>query len=196
VVTANNLTFPGANEFIARTDSATTRYFFTDTTRSTVALTDSNAVIQTEYSYASFGGASSLTGAPSSNPYQLRGSYNDATGTRRPTGGHSSSPIDPLALLPLALQPWFQREPINFIPSYQPSGLGDPSLPDPGDPSSPGAPSPRAGGPEGGRKSSGGGGTSGQGWPEDPAPGQPNPPATSAPPHIKDQQRSGSGLYS
>lgn len=141
---ANNMALPGSNEFIARADSSGPSYFLTDMDRSTLALANASGIIQTEYTYAFFGGASSVSGLASSNPYRFRASYNDATGLRRPLCVCNDSPrIDPISMTQLNVPP----------PILIPSIWGDPDEPSP------------ASGPEGGRKPSGGGGGGGRGDP-------------------------------
>ena len=77
--TANLLTGLSLDEYFRRTDASSTRYFFTDGLGSTVGLTDSNGVIQTEYKYEAFGGTTT-SGASNSNSYQYIGRENDGTG--------------------------------------------------------------------------------------------------------------------
>jgi RHS repeat-associated protein len=69
----------GVDEFFSRTDSVGTTFPLTDALGSTIALTDSSGTIQTQYSYEPFG-ATTPTGATSSNWYQFTGRANDGTG--------------------------------------------------------------------------------------------------------------------
>jgi RHS repeat-associated protein len=80
-VLANILTGFGIDQFFSRTDVAasTTSHFLTDVLGSTIALTDGTGVVQTEYTYDSFG-RTSVTGASNSNVYQYTGRENDGTG--------------------------------------------------------------------------------------------------------------------
>jgi RHS repeat-associated protein len=69
----------GVDEFFGRTDSGGTTFPLTDALGSTIALTDSSGAIQTQYTYEPFG-ATTVTGATSSNWYQFTGRANDGTG--------------------------------------------------------------------------------------------------------------------
>jgi RHS repeat-associated protein len=68
----------GIDEWLTRTDSAGTRHFLTDVLGSTVALADGAGAIQTEYTYSPFG-QTTVSGSPSSNPYQFTGRETDGT---------------------------------------------------------------------------------------------------------------------
>jgi RHS repeat-associated protein len=76
---ANLLTGLGFDEFFTRTDAAGLRALLPDALGSIMALTDSAGVVQTEYTYAPFG-ATTVTGATSTNPYQFTGREHEATG--------------------------------------------------------------------------------------------------------------------
>ena len=78
-VTANLLTGFGVDEIFTRTDSAGARYFLPDALGSTLALTDSNGAVQTQYSYEPFG-KTTTTGASNSSTFQYTGRENDGTG--------------------------------------------------------------------------------------------------------------------
>lgn len=69
----------GVDEFFSRTDSAGTRFPLTHALGSTIAPADSSGAIQTRYAYEPFG-ATTPTGATSSNGYQFTGRENDGTG--------------------------------------------------------------------------------------------------------------------
>ena len=69
----------GVDEFFGRTDSGGTTFPLTDALGSTIALADSSGAIQTQYGYEPFG-ATTPTGATSSNWYQFTGRANDGTG--------------------------------------------------------------------------------------------------------------------
>jgi RHS repeat-associated protein len=73
------LTGPGIDEYLARSDDSTTRYFLPDHLGSTLALTDPAGTITTRYTYSPFGGTST-TGEASSNPFQYTGREKDSTG--------------------------------------------------------------------------------------------------------------------
>ena len=61
------------DEHLARTSATgVTRYFLTDAQGSTIALTDANGTIQTQYSYGPFG-QTVVSGQASDNPYQFVG---------------------------------------------------------------------------------------------------------------------------
>jgi len=81
-VTANLLTGLGIDEFFTRTATGSTRRsFLPDALGSTVALSDDNETLQTQYTYEPFGKESLVSGSPSdSNPYQFTGRENDGTG--------------------------------------------------------------------------------------------------------------------
>jgi RHS repeat-associated protein len=74
-----NLLMGGIDEVFQRTDATGPRSFLTDSLGSTLALTDENGAIQTEYSYDPFG-TTQQSGASSSNSYQFTGRENDGTG--------------------------------------------------------------------------------------------------------------------
>jgi RHS repeat-associated protein len=78
-VLSNLLIGLGIDERFTRTEGSTTSTFLTDLLRSTVALTDDAANLQTSYRYDPYGVVSS-TGAPSDNAYQFTGRQNDGTG--------------------------------------------------------------------------------------------------------------------
>jgi len=62
-----------------RTDTAGSRSFLTDGLGSTLALTDSAGVVQSEYTYEPFG-QTTVSGPSSTNPVQYTGRENDDTG--------------------------------------------------------------------------------------------------------------------
>ena len=80
-VLANTLTGLGIDEYFTRTDvvAGTTSHLLPDALGSTVALADSAGAVQTEYTYEPFG-KTTVTGTPSSNPFQYTGRENDGTG--------------------------------------------------------------------------------------------------------------------
>ena len=69
----------GVDEFFSRTNSTGTTFPLTDALGSTIGLTDSSGAIQTQYTYEPFG-ATTPSGATSSNWYQFTGRENDGTG--------------------------------------------------------------------------------------------------------------------
>jgi RHS repeat-associated protein len=80
-VLANVLPGLGVDEFLTRTDvvAGVTSNFLADALGSPVAVTDNAGIVQTEYTYESFG-KTSLTGASNSSSYQYTGRENDGTG--------------------------------------------------------------------------------------------------------------------
>jgi len=76
---AHLMTGLGVDETLTRTDSAGARSFLTDDLGSTLALTDSAGVIQSDYTYEPFGKVTT-TGAVSTNPFQYTGRENEGTG--------------------------------------------------------------------------------------------------------------------
>jgi RHS repeat-associated protein len=78
-VLANILTGLDIDEYFARSDASGNSFFFPDDLGSSVALTDSAGVVQTEYTYEPFG-RTTVTGAASFNPLQYTGRENDGTG--------------------------------------------------------------------------------------------------------------------
>lgn len=78
-ISANLLTGLNADEIYTRTNGAGTSNYLTDALGSTIALTDTSGVIQTQYSYEPYGNAT-VMGAPSDNAYQYTGRENDNTG--------------------------------------------------------------------------------------------------------------------
>jgi RHS repeat-associated protein len=77
--TANLLSGLSLDEFFARTDSAGARSFLSDGLGSSIALTDASGAVQTEYTYEPFG-ATSTTGASTSNSFGFTGRETDVTG--------------------------------------------------------------------------------------------------------------------
>ncbi|MGH7966569.1 MAG: polymorphic toxin type 28 domain-containing protein, partial [Candidatus Binatia bacterium] len=75
-LSASLLTGLNVDEAFSRTESGTTRFFLPDALGSTVALTDSTGMVQTEYTYEPFG-RTTVTGAASSNSQQFTGREND-----------------------------------------------------------------------------------------------------------------------
>jgi RHS repeat-associated protein len=67
------------DETLTRTDANGTLGYLTDTLRSTLALTDSDAAAATEYTYEPFG-QTTVSGSPTLNPFQFTGRENDSTG--------------------------------------------------------------------------------------------------------------------
>lgn len=76
---ANLLTGLGIDEIFARTDSLGDRQFLTDALGSTLALTDTSGLIQTQYQYEPYG-KTAQNGAVSTNAIQHTGRENDGTG--------------------------------------------------------------------------------------------------------------------
>jgi RHS repeat-associated protein len=64
------------DEHLARIASNDTRYYLTDALGSTLALTDTNGAIKTQYNYTPFGNTE-LIGENSDNPFQYTGREND-----------------------------------------------------------------------------------------------------------------------
>ncbi len=77
--TTNLLTGPGIDEYLARSDGTTTRYFLPNHLGSTIALADSAGTLTTRYTYSPFG-ETTQSGEGSSNPFQYTGRENDGTG--------------------------------------------------------------------------------------------------------------------
>ncbi len=77
--TTNLLTGLNPDEYFARSDGTTTRYFLTDAQNSTVVLTDPNGNVVKNYTYDPYG-ATTATGETSTNPFQYTGRENDNTG--------------------------------------------------------------------------------------------------------------------
>ncbi len=70
----------GVDERYARVNAAgVASYFLTDAMGSTIALTDSNGVVQTTYVYGPYG-ATNASGAANDNPYQFIGRELEAVG--------------------------------------------------------------------------------------------------------------------
>ena len=77
---ATFLTGLAIDEYLTRTDSTgAQQHFLTDALGSTVALVDSAAILQAQYSYEPFG-ASTFIGAPTANSLEYTGRENDRTG--------------------------------------------------------------------------------------------------------------------
>jgi RHS repeat-associated protein len=69
----------GIDEFFSRADSTGTFSPLTNALGSTIALTDSNGNLQTQYTYEPFGNTT-VTGPANANPYQFTSRENDGTG--------------------------------------------------------------------------------------------------------------------
>jgi RHS repeat-associated protein len=78
-ITTNLLTGFGVDEYFARSDSAGMRTFLTDALGSTVALADPAGTLETQYTYQAFG-ATTVTGATTTNPFGWTGRELDGTG--------------------------------------------------------------------------------------------------------------------
>ncbi len=76
---ANLLTGLSPDEIFTRTDSSGVNSFLSDALGTTVALAGANGAIDTQYAYSTFG-ATSATGAASTNPFQFTGREIDSTG--------------------------------------------------------------------------------------------------------------------
>jgi RHS repeat-associated protein len=77
-VSANSIV-GGTDQILSRTDSAGARTYLTDGLDSTLALVDASGVIKTSYAYTPYG-ATTASGAASTNPVQYAGRENDANG--------------------------------------------------------------------------------------------------------------------
>jgi RHS repeat-associated protein len=77
-ITTSLLTGLGIDEYFARTDLVGMRTFLTDALGSTVALADPAGAVETQYTYQAFG-ATTVTGAPSTNPFGWTGRELDGT---------------------------------------------------------------------------------------------------------------------
>jgi RHS repeat-associated protein len=77
--TANLLTGLGVDETLRRTDSAGARDLLTDALRGTLELADASGTLQTHYTFEPFG-ATTVSGATSTNTQQYTGRENDGTG--------------------------------------------------------------------------------------------------------------------
>lgn len=75
----NLLTGLRTDEVFTRTGADGVRSFLTDALGSTLALTDPNGSIETQYAYAPFGNTV-VSGSPSTNSFQYTGRENDGTG--------------------------------------------------------------------------------------------------------------------
>jgi RHS repeat-associated protein len=79
VSAANLLAGLHTDQYFQRTDSTGSASFLRDALGSTLALTDSNGAIQTQYTFDPFG-ATTSSGASSTNPLQYTARENDSTG--------------------------------------------------------------------------------------------------------------------
>jgi RHS repeat-associated protein len=78
-VTATLLSGLRVDEYFTRTDSGSTSTQLADALASILALTDATGIVQTQYTYEAFG-ASTASGAPSTNAVQYAGRENDGSG--------------------------------------------------------------------------------------------------------------------
>lgn len=67
------------DDVFVRVTPSGNEYLHADALGSTLALTDDSGAIKTRYSYSPYG-ATTVTGAPSANPFQYTGRENDGTG--------------------------------------------------------------------------------------------------------------------
>jgi RHS repeat-associated protein len=129
-----------------------TRYFFKDAQGSTVALTDSNGVVQTTYAYGPFAETVS-SGQSSDNPYQFVGRENDSFSIASfynfraryldtTTGRFASSDPEGFSGGSHNLYSYANSNPINMMdPTGKVGGYGPgPGLPVPVDPRPAGSP--------------------------------------------------------
>jgi len=100
--TANRLS-GGVDQTFTRTDGGGASSFLTDGLGSTLALTDSSGVAQTQYTYEPFGGSTS-TGAGSTNSSKFTGREEDGTGLMFYRARYYSP----------ALQRFISEDPIEF----------------------------------------------------------------------------------
>jgi RHS repeat-associated protein len=80
-IVANILSGRGIDEYFSRSDipAATTSHLLPDALGSIIALADSTATVQTEYTYEPFG-KTTATGTSDTNPFQYTARENDGTG--------------------------------------------------------------------------------------------------------------------
>jgi RHS repeat-associated protein len=78
-VKANLIAGLGLDEVFTRIEGSTTRHLLEDALGSTLALTDANGAVQTQYTYAPFGTTTS-TGPTNTNPFKFTGREDDGTG--------------------------------------------------------------------------------------------------------------------
>jgi RHS repeat-associated protein len=76
VGTASTLSGLGTDEYLSRTVNGVVSYFLPDAIRSTVALTDANGTVTTQYTYEPFG-ATFVAGPPRANPFRFAGREDD-----------------------------------------------------------------------------------------------------------------------
>ena len=115
------------DERFARTTSAGTDSYLTDGLNSTLALTGESGAPTTEYTYGPFG-ATTATGATSTNPYQYTGRENDNNGLQYNRARYYTPSIgrfvtqDPLGMAGsgINLYQYVGDNPINFV---DPRGL-------------------------------------------------------------------------
>jgi len=77
--TANLVTGLGVDETLMRTDAGGTGTLLIDALGSALALADASGTVQTQYTFDPFG-ATTSSGASSSNPFQFTGRENDGSG--------------------------------------------------------------------------------------------------------------------
>ena len=126
--TANLLTGLGVDEVFTRTDSVGTRTFLADALGTTLALTDSNGAVQTQYTYEPFG-STNFSGTASNNSFQFTGRENDGTGVYYYRARYYDPSIgrflseDPIAFnAGLNFYGYVNDNPLNFA---DPTGLYD-----------------------------------------------------------------------
>lgn len=134
-----NLLAGGLDEFFARTDSGGTSSFLTDALGSTLALADSTATVQTQYTFDPFGNTTS-TGASSTNALQYTGRENDGSGTYYYRARYYNATLgrfiseDPVGFLggQANLYAYVGDDPIDFTDPYGLFGWEDlPTIPQP-----------------------------------------------------------------
>jgi RHS repeat-associated protein len=131
--TANLLTILGIDETLLQTDAAGPRAFLTDGLGSTLALTDSAGLVQSEYTYEPFG-KTMATGAASTNAFKYTGREDDGTGLYYYRARYYHPALqrflseDPIGFAggDVNLYGYVGNGPVNFV---DPEGLGPITLP-------------------------------------------------------------------
>jgi RHS repeat-associated protein len=121
-ITARMLNGFGLDERYARTTGAGTVSYLTNDQQSTIALANSSGTPATEYTYDPFG-ATTSSGASSTNPYQYTGRENDGTGLQYNRARYYSPAAarfvseDPLRMegSGVDLYAYATGDPVNFI---------------------------------------------------------------------------------